>query len=214
MYDRILVPLDESQLGEQVPPYVRQLGLGLSLPLTLIAVVVPPRPSITRDLNPSRYYHETVEHQTEHAGAYLDSVAQTLRSQGLSVSTEVPCGVPGEAIVEEATKTPDTLIAMSGHGRSGVARWWLGSVADRVLHLATGPLLVVKSRPTGDSPHNEGFNRVLVPVDGSPLAEAVLPHVALIGRGLDLAVDLIRNAHPRAPPPGCSSRSLPRRVGG
>lgn len=192
MYDRILVPLDGSYRSEQVLPYVRQLGLGLSIPLTLILVVEPPPPSVSRDLNPGLYQHETVEHQTERAGLYLGAVAEGLRSDGLSVSTVIPCGVPWEAIVEDAQKTPDTLIAMSGHGRSGAARWWLGSVADRVLHLTTGALLVVKSHQTGETPHAQEFNRVIVPVDGSPLAEAVLPHVTLISKGLDLAVHLVR----------------------
>ena len=192
MYNRILVPLDGSYRSEQVLPYVRQLGLELSIPLTLVLVVVPPPSSISRDLNPDLYQHETVEHQTEHAGSYLGAVAEGLRSEGLSVSTVIPCGVPWQAIVEEARQTPDTLIAMSGHGRSGVARWWLGSVADRVLHLTTGPLLLVKSHQDKEPPHGEEFNRVIVPVDGSPLAEAVLPHVTLISKGLDLAVHLVR----------------------
>ncbi len=207
MYDRILVPLDGSYISEQVLPYVRQLGLGLSIPLTLILVVIPPRPSVSRELNPLRHQHETVEHQTEHAVSYLDAVSEGLRSEGLSVSTVIPSGVPWEAIVEDAEQTPNTLIAMSGHGRSGVARAWLGSVADRVLHLTTGALLMVKSYETGETLHAEGFNRVIVPVDGSPWAEAVLPHVALISKGLDLAVDLVRvmptHEHLRlAVPPG------------
>ena len=207
MYDRILVPLDGSYTSEQVLPYVRQLGLGLSIPLTLMLVVIPPRPSVSRDLNPLRHEHETVEYQTEHAGSYLDAVAEGLRAEGLSVSTVIPCGVPWEAIVNDAEQTPNTVIAMSGHGRSGVARAWLGSVADRVLHLTTGALLMVKSHDTGRTLHAEGFNRVIVPVDGSLWAEAVLPHVALISKGLDLAVDLVRvmptHEHLRlAVPPG------------
>ena len=191
MYDRILVPLDGSPLSEQVLPYVRQLGLGLSTPVTLITVVTPPPPSVGRDLNPSRHYHETVEHQTEHAAMNLDAVAADLRARGLSVTSSVPCGVPWDAIVEEAQQTLNTLIAMSSHGRSGVARWWLGSVADRVLHLTTQPLLLASSRSAAGAVHLDRFNRVVVPVDGSPLAEEILPHVTCIGKGLGLAVDLV-----------------------
>jgi nucleotide-binding universal stress UspA family protein len=160
--------------------------------LTLITVVAPPHPSIGRDLNPRLHEHETLEHQTEHAAVYLNAVAQGLRAEGLSVATVTPSGLPWQVIVEEAQQTPDTLIAMSSHGRSGTARWWLGSVADRVLHLTTGPILVVRSHHAKEATHSEGFNRVIVPVDGSLLAEEILPHVAQTSKGLGLAVDLVR----------------------
>ncbi len=192
MYARILVPLDGSSLSEQVLPYVRQLGLRLSIPVTLITVVEPSPPGIGLHLRPQPQEQESVRRRADQAVSYLDSLTDGLGADGLTVSTTIPSGSPAEEIIREADREPDTLIAMSGHGRSGVARWWLGSVADRVLHLTDAPLIIIRSRRGEGAPHPEGFNRVIVPVDGSPLAEEILPHVARITKALDLAVDLVR----------------------
>ncbi len=192
MYSRILVPLDGSSLSEEVLPYVRHLGLRLSLPVHLLSVVEPPPPSISRDLNPRLHDHETIEHRTAAAKEYLSSVAEGLQADGLSVSFATPSGTPSPVIVEEADKDAGTLIAMGGHGRSGVSRWWLGSVADRVLHLTSKPFLVVRSHQKDDLLHQEGFRRIVVPVDGSSVAEQVLPHVVYLASGLGLVVDLVR----------------------
>ena len=192
MYARILVPLDGSSLGEEILPYVTQLADRLSIPAELLAIVEPPPPSISRDLNPQLHEHETVAHRIGHAQNYLTTVAEELRTDGLVVSINTPIGIPPAVIVAEAEQQADTLIAMCGHGRSGMARWWLGSVTDRVLHTTSSPMLIVRSHRSDDSIHEEGFGRVIVPLDGSLLAEQVLPHVAYLAKGLELALDLVR----------------------
>ena len=192
MYSRILVPVDGSSLSEQVLPYVQQLGLGLSIPVTLMTVVEPSPPGIDLHLGPSSQEQDTVRHRADHAIAYLNSLADAFRSDGLTVSTLTPSGAPAQEIIQEAEREADTLIAMSGHGRSGVARWWLGSIADRVLRTAGSPLLLIRFHEDERSTHAQGFSRVVVPVDGSPLAEEILPHVAHITKALGMAVDLVR----------------------
>ena len=191
MYSRMVVPLDGSSLGEQVLPHVRQLGLGLAIPVTLMTVVEPPTPTIGHSLNPEAHEYQSDIHLEQHAADYLDSVASGLRSAGLEVTTATPAGSPAQQIVNEAQRVPESLIAMSGHGRSGVARWWLGSVADRVLHLTSTPLLVVRSNE-GEATHQDRFDKIVLPVDGSALAEQIIPHMAPIARGLGLSVDLVR----------------------
>ena len=192
MYSRILVPVDGSSLSEQVLPYVQQLGLGLSIPVTLMTVVEPSPPSIGLPLDPSHQEQDTARHRADHAAAYLDSLADALRADGVAVSTLAPSGSPAQEIARESEREADTLIAMSGHGRSGVARWWLGSVADRVLHTTDAPLLLIRFHEDERPTHAQGFSRVVVPVDGSPLAEEILPHVAHITKALGMAVDLVR----------------------
>ena len=191
MYSRMVVPLDGSCLSERVLSYVRQLGLGLSIPVTLMTVVEPPTPTIGHSLNPDAHEYESKTHLEDHAASYLEGIASDLRSAGLQVSTATPTGTPAQEIVSEAVRHPESLIAMSGHGRSGAARWWLGSVADRVLHLTNTPLLVVRSEEEG-SGHGERFDKVVLPVDGSALAEQIIPHMTPIARGLGLSVDLVR----------------------
>ena len=125
-------------------------------------------------------------------------MADVLRDEGIAITTATPTGIPAQAIVDEAEKVPDTLIAMSGHGRSGVARWWLGSVADRVLHLTNNPMLIVRSHGPKALTHADRFDRVVVPVDGSELAEQVLPHVVHMACGLGLTVELVSVISARA----------------
>ena len=192
MYARILVPVDGSSLSEQVLPYVQQFGLGLSIPVTLMTVVEPSPPSIGLHLGSSSQEQDMVRHRADHAVAYLNSLADAFRSDGVTVSTVTPSGSPAQEIIQEAAREADTLIAMSGHGRSGVARWWLGSIADRVLHKTDAPLLIIRFHEGEGHSHAEGFSRIVVPVDGSPLAEEILPQVTLITKALGLSIDLVR----------------------
>lgn len=191
MYTQILTPLDGSQLSEQVLPYVRSLANNLSLPITLLLAVEPEHPSVGRILNPSLHLYETHFHRGSHAQAYLERIAGQLREEGLSVITTVPHREPSAAIVEEAAKDPGALIAMSSHGRSGLARWWMGSIADRVLHTAENPLLIIRSRADAPGGHS-ALGRLVAPVDGSELAEQSLPHAAYLASAMNLPVDLVR----------------------
>ena len=192
MYTQILAPLDGSGLSEQVLPYARSLAAGLSLPVTLLLAVEPEHYTIGQSLNPALHYPGMMSHRTQHADEYAESVAAGLRNGGLRAATATPAGDPAAAIVEEAAKDPGTLIAMSSHGRSGLARWWMGSVADKVLHLTHNPLLIIRAGSRHQTAPEGGFERITVPVDGSELAEEILPHAVYLSAALGLAIDLVR----------------------
>ncbi len=192
MYTRILTPLDGSEFSEQVLPYARALASRLSLPMTLLMAVEPEHPNISRSLNPELYWQHTESHRAGHAEGYLASAAARLRGAGLSIDTTSPHGEPAAAIVEEAAKDPGILIAMASHGRSGLARWWMGSVADKVLHLAHNPLLIIRSQAEPPADQESSLERLIVPVDGSEVAEEILPHVAYLATAMGLSVDLVR----------------------
>ena len=192
MYTQILTPLDGSDISEQVLPYVRSLATSLSLPITLLLSVEPEHPSVGQILNPTLHLYETHFHRASHAQAYLERRAGELREAGLSVITTVPHREPSAAIVEEAAKDPEALIAMASHGRSGLARWWMGSVADKVLHTADNPLLIIRSQPNAADAAESRPQRLVVPVDGSDMAEQVLPHVAYLSGVMGLPVELVR----------------------
>ena len=191
MYTRILVSLDGSDTAEKVLPYASSLAAGLSLPLTLALVVEPSHPSIGSHLNPMIHAHETTEHRLGHAEEYLETVSERLRGEGITVSRVTPQGDPAMMIVEEAEKDDGTLIAMASHGRAGLARWWLGSVTDKVLHLTSHPLLIIRSTQQADGGLG-GLEGMVVPVDGSELAEQSLPHASYVAKGLALPVALAR----------------------
>jgi nucleotide-binding universal stress UspA family protein len=105
------------------------------------------------------------------AEADLDRLAETLRREGAEVEAHAYGGSAGYVILEQAKAQGADLIAMCTHGRSGAARFVLGSVADEVLRHAEVPLFLV---PRGCRPWQNGVSRVLVPLDGSPLAEEVI----------------------------------------
>jgi nucleotide-binding universal stress UspA family protein len=79
------------------------------------------------------------------AQSYLDNLVKRTRYDGVSVKPEVITGTPAESIADYATKNSIELIVIATHGRSGVSRWALGSVADRILHSACIPVLMVRA---------------------------------------------------------------------
>ena len=192
MYTRILMPLDGSSTSEQVLPYAVSLAASLTLPMTLIYAVEPEVLTIPRVLNPSLHLEELVDHRVRHANSYLQPVYDHLRNTGMAVNVETPQAEPAQAIIENATQDPGTLIAMSSHGRSGLSRWWMGSVTDKVLHLTDNPLLVIRAADQPRGVPESNFERVTVPVDGSELAEEILPHVLYLATSLGLTIDLVQ----------------------
>ena len=84
-------------------------------------------------------------------------------------------GKAEELIIDKAAADKDTLIVMATHGRSGIQRWLLGSVADKVLHGSTNHLFLIRATEQGKTDGEAALKKVIVPLDGSPLAEKILP---------------------------------------
>ncbi len=83
---------------------------------------------------------------SEQAVNYLEGLADSLRQQGVTkVEQRIIRGPVDEVIVDVALETPDNLVAMTTHGRSGQARWTLGSVTDRVVRHSGDPVLVIRT---------------------------------------------------------------------
>ena len=194
MYDKILVPLDGSALAEQVLPYVRPLAKALVASIELLRTI-PPVGLELAGPPPGPYPHRSGANLQDQALDYLRSISGSLNDLGVSISYIVRQGDPASWIIGEAEKEPGTLIAMSTHGRSGVARWLLGSVTDKVLHATTTPLLIVRSSEPPNPVSEVQLKTMIVPLDGSVLAEQVLLHVAILAKVLDLEVKLVR-VHP------------------
>lgn len=191
MYTRILVPLDGSELAEQVLPYVRVLGKGLQARIELLRVFEPVSPSLA-DPAHGLYLDRIIASVRTQVQDYLENIAATLRKDGLTVSTVVHEGNPAASIVQEAETIPDTLVAISTHGRSGITRWVMGGTTDKVLHATTHPLLIVRVRDLPESAPPVKLNSILVPLDGSAIAEQALPHAVTLAARLGLKVTLLR----------------------
>jgi nucleotide-binding universal stress UspA family protein len=108
------------------------------------------------------------------------------------VKTRGEKGEAAEVIVETAAADKNTLIVMATHGRSGLNRFLLGSVAEKVLRASVNPLLLVKANEPIVTDGEAPLTSIVVPLDGSDLAEGVLPMVEELAKKLGLEVVLIR----------------------
>lgn len=140
---RILVPLDGSALGESVLPYVQDLAKSLNASLLLLNVVVP-TPELSATFLP--YSKSILEELQVAARKYIQGAGKRVVASGASVETTVVVGHAAEAILDAAKRTSADLIALSTHGRSGPARWIMGSVAAAVIRHADRPCLVIPAR--------------------------------------------------------------------
>ncbi|SRR5581483_3871813 len=149
MYAHILVPLDGSEMSEAALPHAEGLALKLgsrvlllrvaNLPATLIGEVAPMGGPM-----PPELIEDAIQAETDEARDYLTKVAQRFKDAGLQAEWEVVEGDPGRAIIDTAHQREADLIVMATHGRSGIQRLVLGSVADRVLRESHLPLLLVR----------------------------------------------------------------------
>jgi nucleotide-binding universal stress UspA family protein len=191
MYDRILVPLDGSEVAEQVLPYVKLLARPGKVPVTLLRAVEP----IPYDLIAVAVRVPVDEVNADiqaNAQKYLEKTAAPLREEGLPVLLKVLSEPAATCIVDEGARDPGTLIAMSTHGRSGISRWAFGSVTGKVIQTTANPLLIIRSSDELTPESEITMDHVIVPLDGSELVEQILPHVAYLAKALDLSVTLLR----------------------
>lgn len=144
MYTKILVPLDGSELAECVLPHVKAIAAGRSTAQVVLLRVVEPLPAGT----PPAVDFEIVQKAgVKTAEEYLARTKTELIKEGLNVEAKVLIGRPAETIIEFAQRNKVDLITLATHGRSGITRWVLGSVADRLVRSSSVPVLLI--RPKG-----------------------------------------------------------------
>ena len=190
MFTRILTPLDGSKTAEKVLPYARFVAEQLKLPIELLAVV--DIVEMTTHISADRALHldTMIEDSVRNSEQYLGRVAGTF--PGASTKCRVEKGKAEQVIIETAAADEGTLITMATHGRSGINRWLLGSIAEKVLRGATNPLLVVRATEEAKADNVATLKSIVMPLDGSELAESVLPTVAELAKTLKLEVVLFR----------------------
>lgn len=173
----ILVPLDGSEVAESALLYVKPLmPLGL-FSVELLHAEEPDRP-------------ESLHGRTWDAAVYLEQVAEQFRAEtGLVVECLTPKAVPYAAVLARAEDPRVSMIVMTTMGLSGPKRWRIGSVADKVIRGAACPIFTIGPETRG-APLQ--FERVLVPLDGSELAEEALPYARTLAQKLDAGIQLVR----------------------
>jgi nucleotide-binding universal stress UspA family protein len=190
MYSKILIPLDGSQTAEKVLPYARYLAGKFKIPVELLAVVDIAEMATHISADSARFLDTMIENGMRSSESYLQGIAATF--PGAKVDCTVEKGRAEETIIEKGETDKAVLIAMATHGRSGLNRFLLGSVAEKVLRGAANPLLLVRATEQAKVDGTAGFKTVIVPLDGSELAESVLPTVTHAAKALDLEVLLFR----------------------
>lgn len=176
MYKRILVPLDGSQRAERALPVAARIARASQGTVVLLQVV-----NISMQygspLAPTTYSPEMLDTEETGARDYLTVMAQSDTLAGVPTEIQVETGSPALAILDAATSRHADLIVISSHGRTGLARWVLGSVAHHVVRQSPVPVFVLREHgpsPAEPHPDTEHLFRVLVPLDGSTLAEVAL----------------------------------------
>jgi nucleotide-binding universal stress UspA family protein len=143
----VLVPLDGSRLAERIVPVAAHVGRLLGGEVTLLLVLDGgPRGGAAPVLEPTALPAGwNPDAAAEQAKGYLDGVARDFKDRGATVRAGlVAHGSPAEAILHHAQAEPDTLTALATHGRGGLTRLLLGSVADKVIRGSAGPVLVYR----------------------------------------------------------------------
>jgi len=190
MYSKILVPLDGSKTAENVLPLARSFAGSLQIPVELLGVVDIAEMARHVTADQASTVRTLIDDAHRKFDEYLKRVAKHFPAG--QVQCVVQKGNAAAAIIEEAAAEKQMLIAMATHGRSGLDRWLLGSVAEKVVRGASNPTLVVRAKKEESlSWERATLKRVIVPLDGSELSECILPHVELLAKHLDLEVTLI-----------------------
>ena len=190
MYSRLQVPLDGSKFAEQALPYARCLAKALAMPVELLEVIDAESLQRLADPQQGRYIDTLLADKRASGRSYLDTIAGSF--EGTRVTSAVENGKAENLIIDKAAADKNALIVMATHGRSGIQRWHLGSVADKVLHGSTNHLMLIRATDQGKTDGDAPLKKVIVPLDGSPLAEKVLPYVIDLAKKMQLEVVLFR----------------------
>jgi nucleotide-binding universal stress UspA family protein len=191
----VVVPLDGSDFSEHALEYAAALARTAGARLRLVHVHEPlPGMVVPGQIPGVAPLPETRdEDATAWAWQYLDVWAERLRTEtGVEAVTEVATGGIVAALVHASRTGEADLIVMTTHGRGGFARTWLGSTADTLVRQVAVPVLLVRPTSGGTELSRElGIQRILVPLDGSALAETIIPHASAIARLVRARLTLI-----------------------
>lgn len=188
MYERIMVPLDGSNAAEMVLPYAEEMVSKFNSELSLVSVAQP-----------------TPDESDHLFRAYLQMIQEKVRTElrdwgagpGTPVSAEVLLGRPAEEILNYAEDKNARLLVMASRGRSGEGPWLLGNIAAKVLRATPKPVLLVRTKAPAKGLERKGLiKKVLVPLDGSGVAEQIIPHAEAFAEGLGGELILFQAVEP------------------
>jgi len=143
MYRKILVPLDGSKVAEGVLPHAK--ALAYSEGAELILLTVGANPALDFVFSDPGLAQSAVDEQEERSKKYIAGIENELKATGVKTSTQLRIGSVADVILGVAEELDVDVIAMSTHGRTGPARWLLGSIAERVVRNSKIPILLIRA---------------------------------------------------------------------
>ncbi len=143
MYRKILVPLDGSKVAEGVLPHAKELAYAVGAELILLTVGA--NPAMDFAFSDPGLAQNAMAEQEERSQKYIGEIENELKAAGFKTSTQLRVGSVAEVILGVAEELQVDVIAMSTHGRTGPARWLLGSIAERVVHNSKVPVLLIRA---------------------------------------------------------------------
>ena len=183
MFKKILVPLDGSALAEKALPVAIHLARQMQSELTLLSVAQQEPIAVAESMGYGLWVpNETLPEIRKGLEDYLSRTIEKYKTANVPMSQQLEVGDEAGEIVDTAVSQQFDLIIMSTHGRSGISRWLMGSVTEKVLHQAPCPLLILRDDTLPE--------HILITLDGSELAEtALIPGLALaVGLGADVTL--------------------------
>jgi nucleotide-binding universal stress UspA family protein len=188
MYTKVVVPLDGSPLAEVALPYAEEIAAKMSSDMVLLTVLSSEN---HEEYNNHLSYSKKIMEVTKlQVGKYH----RNSNDYSFKISTVTRTGNPAEGILDFAEKGYPSLIVMATHGRSGISRWSVGSIADKVVRATSRqPLLLIRAK--GSHPDVRAkriLKKALVPLDGSAVSETVLPFISEIARSLQMELTLLQ----------------------
>ena len=150
MFERIVVPLDGTPLARRALPYAVEIGKQFRSEMLLVRVVKS-APLVLSGFDGPAAVEIIAEaaqradrRNLSKASRYLDAARRSLEAQGLKVGTYTVLGAPGEEILKLCKEKKASLVVMTTHGRAGLRRAWIGSVADEIVRSSVVPVMVIR----------------------------------------------------------------------
>jgi len=191
MRKSILIPLDGSPFGEQALPMGLDLARRMGAEVHLVHVHQPVRPAPYAE-GIAAYNGELEEEARTREEQYLANLAnRSAETAGVVVRRALLDGPVAPALSRYADEEEIGLVVMTTHGRGGISRAWLGSVADALIRQVKVPVLFLRPGKEAGPEQPREFRRILIPLDGSELAESVLATAEAIGRLSDAEYTLL-----------------------
>jgi len=203
MFHSLLVPLDGSEFSERSLPLARGLARATGASLHLAHVHVPHVPD--HFLSNTQFHFEGLDlkeydqHHREREQDYLDSVVERCDEDGTAVDATLLEGNIADELAAFAEDTRTDVIFVTTHGQTGMNRLWVGSVADTLVRHTNRPMLVIHPmRPDGVPADVVSFKHIVVPLDGSDLAESALEPAIEMAEATGARITLIHIVSERA----------------